>query len=164
MTPALVSRALSPENPKSGLPCPHCGTFRLGVHGPTCVSGFTFAAAEVAEALVATGRGISYSEISADIRRGVMRSRQSGRTSRKLEPRQPGPVRTPRPLMDPKAYGRHLPKGTTTRKAYNYTRSRAVKTHLVQPSRTGNLAQSYVDVFAPVVLAAFPSPSGPTSS
>src|SRR4029078_3612794 len=51
MTPSLVSGDLSPLHPKASLPCLHGGTEHTGAHGPTCVSGYTFAASEIAGAL-----------------------------------------------------------------------------------------------------------------
>ncbi|MES2210146.1 MAG: zinc-ribbon domain-containing protein [Chloroflexota bacterium] len=167
MTPTVVSRQLSAMHPKVKLPCLHCGTDHTGAHGPACVSGYTFAAAEIAGALVDLGQGGSYCQVSALLRRNAMRKRRDGRRKpmtapRTLEPRKPLPPRTPRNLLDKKAAAKPRPDGPLLRKNYGYTAPKATETAYIVPSRSGNLAQGYVDVFAPVIFDAFPVKEWPS--
>ena len=167
MTRPLVTRELSGLHPKANLPCLHCGTdHTTGAHGPTCGNGYTFTVAEIAGALVDVGKGGSYCKVSADIRLAAMRKRQPGRRkpmtpAKKLQPRKELPPRTPRNLLDKKAAAKKRPDGPLVRKNYGYGTAKP-KEPVSRPSRSGNLAQGYVDVFAPVIFASFPVTTWPS--
>jgi hypothetical protein len=154
----LVPRNMSPLHPKANLPCLHCGKRDGGAHGPSCVSGYTFTAAEIASALIQVGKGGSYGEVSADIRREAMRNRQPARRKPKTKAKK----LRPRSLLPPKAAAKKRPSGQLPRKKYDYAAARPKASLTIQPSRSGNLAQGYVDVFAPVIFEAFPVAEWPS--
>lgn len=163
-----TSRELSPKHPKVAFLCLHCGTVHTSAaHGPMCVNGYTFTVAEIAGALVDVGKGGSYSEVSANIRRAAMRQRQPGRrapmtAAKKLQARKPLAIRISRPLINKKAAAMKRPGGPLTRKDYGYGMAKGKQPTTIQPSRSGNLAQANVDVFGPVILASVPVTEWPS--
>jgi hypothetical protein len=127
--------------------CTKCGGRHAADSGVLLAAGYTYAMIEQAEAMVRFGRGGTFADVGWSTRMGANRTRQPARTKCLGRPWLPRDV---------------YPKQPRTTKPMDYDyRTPRPKSLLGSFSRSATTVASYLDVFAPCIVAEFSAKTMP---